>query len=700
MPTPLPATPQNDTSFAAYEKAQSFPQSEPNSPNVPTTQNTNPLSSAVISNNSGVVTASDSNPLSIVDSVASQPAPTPPSMTAILNESNIPQMQSNVAALQQQYTALQTEFNNYSLSLNGNGVPQGIVDVETDATAKAMQVQLNNLQAAMTSASTNLTNAQNWTQLQMQAQGTDYQTAVTAYNTAFSNALSVQNVLNTQANINQQNAAAYLSSLSGLITSGSLDPAQLPASMKASIASAELQAGWPVGTIENFTQAKPGANIVGSVNSVDASGNQVTTLIHQNADGSYGMTNITMPGSPVSLFGVLPNSGSSGSSDTSWIPSGFTAGTSTSELSNNNPGGIQAEGGVVPAWATSIDPNATVGTNGQVQFSTGALGVAAIQENLSKNYGNLTLSAALQKWTGNTGYGATSSTVANLLSQFGLDPNGKVSDVLGNATEGPKLVNAIMQGEGSIAPGTSSTSSSGGNNLIQSWVQNIQNGNATISQVPAGLKNAVSQALASTPQTSYSPLASSRFTTAANRIVSNYIQLPAYQLVAGGQVYLARIAAAEQNPGSISDQDLLDSLTQLNKGGGQISDAQVSLITNGQSYSDWASVLGNKLSTGGVLSDYQRQQIQTIASQVYSNYLKLYQPIYQQATSQLQAAGIPQAFWTIPNLNSLGAAGGQGSTGATESVQQQAATAGYDYSAMITAGYTDAQIQAAIGSSQ
>jgi hypothetical protein len=256
MPTPLPATPQNDTSLATYEAAQGFPLAAKNPPGTPAgyvapstpapvtpggpaePDTKNPLSSIVSSGSSAVTTAQGFNPLSIVDSVASQPAPTPPSMTQILNESNIPQMQNNVATLQQQYTDLQTKFNEYSLSLNGNGVPEGIVDVETDATAKAMQVQLDNLQAAMTSASTNLTNAQQWVGLQMQAQGTDYQNAVTAYNTAFSNALSVQQVLNSQANINQQNAAAYLSSLSGLITSASLDPTTLPTSMKPSIATA------------------------------------------------------------------------------------------------------------------------------------------------------------------------------------------------------------------------------------------------------------------------------------------------------------------------------------------------------------------------------------------------------------------------------------------------------------------------------
>ena len=44
-----------------------------------------------------------------------------------------------------------------------------------------------------------------------------------------------------------------------------------------------------------------------------------------------------------------------------------------------------------------------------------------------------------------------------------------------------------------------------------------------------------------------------------------------------------------------------------------INDAQVKLITEGKSWADWVGVLGNKISTGGVLSNDQRQQIQKIS---------------------------------------------------------------------------------------
>lgn len=210
-----------------------------------------------------------------------------------------------------------------------------------------------------------------------------------------------------------------------------------------------------------------------------------------------------------------------------------------------------------------------------------------------------------------------------------------------------------------LKAGASLTGSSGGvyqpgaNPTVDSWVQNVLNGNATLASVPSALRSAVSLGITDQPTTSYSPLASSRFATASNRIVQNYVDLPLYQAVANGQLYIDRINQATSNPGSVSDQSLLDAFTKLDTGGQAISDAQVKLLTDGQSYADTIGVFANKLQNGGVLSNSQRQQLSTLANAVFKNYQKDYTPIYTQATSQLQAAGIPKAFWTIPDLNTL-----------------------------------------------
>lgn len=205
----------------------------------------------------------------------------------------------------------------------------------------------------------------------------------------------------------------------------------------------------------------------------------------------------------------------------------------------------------------------------------------------------------------------------------------------------------------------------------QNYANDILNGNITsIASVPKGMVRDATAAILANPvnETSYSPLSASRFTNAANRIVSNYINMPAYQLTAGGQLYLGRINAAMQNPGSISDQDLLDSLTKLNTGGNAISDAQVSLITGGKSFADTANTLSNKLKNGGVLSDSQRQQVQSLAEAIFKSYQTAYEPVYKQATTQLQEAGIPKPFWTIPDLNTLTSQSGTDDSGSNNSI--------------------------------
>lgn len=194
----------------------------------------------------------------------------------------------------------------------------------------------------------------------------------------------------------------------------------------------------------------------------------------------------------------------------------------------------------------------------------------------------------------------------------------------------------------------------GSNPVVQSYVKNIRNGAATLQNVPQGLRGAVSVAMAGDDKTQYTPTAASRFSIAASRITSAYKDMSGYKLTADAVPYLARIDAASKVPGSVSDQDLLDSLTKLNTGGNAVTDAQVALITNGKSFSDWASTLSNRFKNGGVLSNDQRKEIRDIAGNIYQNYRKTYQPIYEKAAKQLEDSGIPKAFWTIPDLNAIG----------------------------------------------
>lgn len=252
-----------------------------------------------------------------------------------------------------------------------------------------------------------------------------------------------------------------------------------------------------------------------------------------------------------------------------------------------------------------------------------------------------------------------------------VDATPKSSQIIGSAASGYYKVDPTTGTPTLLIKPTTTGGGETSQQSIDDWTQTVLNGNATMVQVPAAIRTQVAHALntSSGPDGSggsYSPLAASRETLAASRIASNFIALPQFQLTANGLPYLERIDAAIKTPGSVSDQDLLDSLTKLNTAGNAISDAQVKLVTDGRSLSDWAGVLGNKLGNGGVLSNNQRTQIQKIAKSIYANYAKSYQPVYDQVTAQLKAAGIPKQFWTIPDLNnlssSIGSIGGASDT--------------------------------------
>jgi LysM repeat protein len=169
-------------------------------------------------------------------------------------------------------------------------------------------------------------------------------------------------------------------------------------------------------------------------------------------------------------------------------------------------------------------------------------------------------------------------------------------------------------------------------------------------------KNGNDASTLGTTQDQTSPLAARRWTMTANDIAKNFIALPQYQLTSQGLPYLQKINEAIKTPGSITDQELLDSITKLSTAGNAISDAQVKLITDGKSYKDSVSVAAQKFANGGVLSDAQRKDLQKVATDIFNAYKKGYQPVYDQVTKQFTDAKIPKQYWTIPDLNKLTAA--------------------------------------------
>ena len=234
------------------------------------------------------------------------------------------------------------------------------------------------------------------------------------------------------------------------------------------------------------------------------------------------------------------------------------------------------------------------------QFSTPEQGLqAGIQLLQSPVYSNLTVDQAMNKWS-NNGYGAEVSSIP---------ANTKISDM--STTQLNTLV-------GDMARRESGT---------------------TVSQTTK------------TP-TSQQILNNTRLATIANKVSSNYVKMPIVKAVAGASIYLAKIESAMEG-GAVPDEEILDSLVLLNKGGGQVTEGQISLIMKGRTYSDQVTALMSKFTKGGSLAPEERQQALELARKTYQKYTDAYKPIYDEALKKYQAYGGTEDMFTMASPQTL-----------------------------------------------
>jgi hypothetical protein len=166
----------------------------------------------------------------------------------------------------------------------------------------------------------------------------------------------------------------------------------------------------------------------------------------------------------------------------------------------------------------------------------------------------------------------------------------------------------------------------------------------------------------------------------AQSVISQYMNLPANTVFAAAQPMLSRIEGAVQTPGSVSDNDLLDAVIQLDSGGNQVTEAQVQTITGGRSYADSLDVIKNAAAAqGGVLSDSQRQQLIQIANTVYGEYQTAYIPVYDGAINALNSSGYSDYTSVVPDLNALSSVGPTGAATALSTYGQSVTIGGQSF---------------------
>lgn len=121
------------------------------------------------------------------------------------------------------------------------------------------------------------------------------------------------------------------------------------------------------------------------------------------------------------------------------------------------------------------------------------------------------------------------------------------------------------------------------------------------------------------------------------------------------QAGIETIQKSGMNP--VVAQDLLDSTTQLNRGGGQITEANVALLTQGQSFPDRSKILWNKLQgSGGVISEQDAKELVDLSKKTYSLYQKNYQDRRSLYEKSYKNTGLPNYLFP-PDVSQAGVVG-------------------------------------------
>lgn len=325
----------------------------------------------------------------------------------------------------------------------------------------------------------------------------------------------------------------------------------------------------------------------------------------------------------------------------------------------NNPGNIKFAG--LPGQTNSGVQATDGGTF--ANYSTPEAGRQAITANIQaaiQNNPNQTLGDFVDRYTNTAPNSNASQQPIAQIGTTPVDPTTLVRpSFVGNDVPLTMTADQMTQ---YMSSQKAATTDPGTNNIVAPGVgyyQQQSDGSYVLkSALPSDTDtqyNSIKQTIASAAPFSASPKVTSQWTTATNKELSSFKQLGTYQVLSTVAPYMANIRAAQTNPGSISDLELLDSYVRLSKGGtGQVTGDQVDIALKGASIADSASMMEQKLQNGGVLSQNQRNQLVQLASQVYNENANDYKKLYVQAVQGLKQQGIPPQFWSnLPDLNSL-----------------------------------------------
>ena len=249
--------------------------------------------------------------------VPSVTAPTAPNLTATYEELRSSQ---GVVPIEARITSIRTEKADLLAQLDKFkkaepvGVSQGFATGRISEEEQNVRDRVDFLTRQENAEIDSLNNKNKYIETVMNLTETDYGNAVTRYNTEFSQNLQMQTAIQNYQSFEQaeenrirDDARAYLTSVGNMVQNSGKSWDDVDPGMKADITAAELKAGYAPGTLEAFSKSKPNANLIGSRDGYDASGDAITTLIYDDGLGGLKTTIVKTGGTKESDSGVAPS---------------------------------------------------------------------------------------------------------------------------------------------------------------------------------------------------------------------------------------------------------------------------------------------------------------------------------------------------------------------------------------------------------
>lgn len=126
----------------------------------------------------------------------------------------------------------------------------------------------------------------------------DYESAKSEWDKNYARNLQFAGLIQGEQNRVRDDARAYLSSVNQMMQTSGKNWDDVDGRIKAEITKKEVQAGYPQGSLEEFSRSKPKAMLLGSSSGTDANGNNVVTFIYADPEtGLPGMVRTVGTGS-------------------------------------------------------------------------------------------------------------------------------------------------------------------------------------------------------------------------------------------------------------------------------------------------------------------------------------------------------------------------------------------------------------------